>query len=111
MPLKEGYSKEVVSSNIHELVSAGHKPKQAVAIALAEARKHKMASGGVVSEANVSQQPSADLAEALVDQKDGVEETGEPVQAPPVAAAGEAPGLSDAAKQAIMAKKKLRTFM
>lgn len=37
MPLKSGASREVVSSNIKELVSAGHKQSQAVAIALKEA--------------------------------------------------------------------------
>jgi hypothetical protein len=34
MPLAPGKSKAVVSQNIHELVKAGYKPKQAVAIAL-----------------------------------------------------------------------------
>lgn len=34
MPLMQGKSKAVVSQNIHELVKAGYKPKQAVAIAL-----------------------------------------------------------------------------
>jgi hypothetical protein len=39
MPLKKGKSKEVISQNIKELVSAGHEQNQAVAIALTEARK------------------------------------------------------------------------
>lgn len=49
MPLKKGHSREVVSNNIRELVDSGHKPKQAIAIALANARKYKkMAEGGWV---------------------------------------------------------------
>lgn len=47
MPMMKGHSKEVVHSNIKELVKAGHKPKQAIAIALSQARKHKMAEGGM----------------------------------------------------------------
>lgn len=41
MPLKKGSSKEVVSANIRELIAAGHPQKQAVAIALSEARRWK----------------------------------------------------------------------
>lgn len=41
MPLKEGSSKETVSKNIKELRDAGHPQKQAIAIALEEARKGK----------------------------------------------------------------------
>lgn len=49
MPLGKGYSREVVSKNIHEMVRAGHKPRQAIAAALANARKYKkMAEGGMV---------------------------------------------------------------
>ena len=39
MPLKPGKSKVVVSQNISELVKSGRKPKQAVAIALSQARQ------------------------------------------------------------------------
>ena len=47
MPLKSGHSREVVSSNIKELVKAGHPQRQAIAIALRESRKaKKMAMGG-----------------------------------------------------------------
>jgi hypothetical protein len=34
MPLKQGISRKVISSNIHEMVASGHPVKQAVAAAL-----------------------------------------------------------------------------
>lgn len=39
MPLKEGPSEDTISANIKELVSAGHDPKQAAAIAYKKAGK------------------------------------------------------------------------
>lgn len=39
MPLKEGYSKEVIQENIREMIKAGHDPKQAMAAAYSNARK------------------------------------------------------------------------
>lgn len=39
MPLKRGKSKETVSSNISELRHSGYPQKQAIAIALSQARK------------------------------------------------------------------------
>lgn len=51
MPLKKGSSHEIVSSNVRELMNAGHPQKQAIAISLASKRKYKkMAQGGMVNE-------------------------------------------------------------
>jgi len=41
MPLKRGYSKEVIAENIKREIAAGKEQKQAVAIALNSARKNK----------------------------------------------------------------------
>jgi hypothetical protein len=37
MPLKQGSSREVIQSNIKELINAGHSPSQSAAIAYKEA--------------------------------------------------------------------------
>ncbi len=39
MPLKSGKSQKVVSKNIREMIKAGHPAKQAIAAAMATARK------------------------------------------------------------------------
>ena len=41
MPLKKGSSRSTISSNIREMVAAGHPRRQAVAAALNTARKGK----------------------------------------------------------------------
>ena len=41
MPLKKGKSRAVISTNIREMVKAGHPQKQALAAALSTARKSK----------------------------------------------------------------------
>lgn len=41
MPLRAGKSKQVISSNIREMIKAGHPRKQAVAAALSKARGKK----------------------------------------------------------------------
>ena len=49
--LKKGHSREVISQNIREMIASGHKPKQAIAASLANARKSKkMAEGGMMEE-------------------------------------------------------------
>lgn len=39
MPLKKGSSKSTISSNISEMIKAGHPRKQAIAASLNQARK------------------------------------------------------------------------
>jgi len=45
MPLKRGSSSKTVSSNVRKLMDEGYSQKQAVAIALANARKKKTTKG------------------------------------------------------------------
>lgn len=46
MPLKEGSSKEIIQENIYEMIKAGHDPKQAMAAAYTNARKHSGVDSG-----------------------------------------------------------------
>jgi hypothetical protein len=49
VPLHKGHTHSVISTNVKELMRSGYKPKQSIAIALANARKYrKMADGGQV---------------------------------------------------------------
>ncbi|WP_421696939.1 hypothetical protein [Ancylobacter sp.] len=52
MPLKSGASDETISTNIREMMRAGHPQKQAVAAALAQYRKR--AEGGIAPDAAAS---------------------------------------------------------
>ena len=49
MPLKQGYSQKTISSNIAEMMRAGHPQNQSIAAALSTARKSR-ATGGAASE-------------------------------------------------------------
>lgn len=53
MPLQKGKSQKVVSSNISEMVRAGHPQKQAVAAALSQARKSRATGGAAQARTHV----------------------------------------------------------
>lgn len=57
MPLMKGHSREVVAHNIKEMVRAGHPHKQAIAAALASARKYKKMSEGGMPEREENDEP------------------------------------------------------
>jgi hypothetical protein len=48
MPLKSGKSQKTISSNIGEMIAAGHPQKQAIAAALETARRSAKATGGQI---------------------------------------------------------------
>ena len=82
MPLKKGSSRETVSHNIKEMVASGHKPKQAIAASLANARKYKnMAKGGQVFQEGDDESDESLHEDALgsVDSHADEGEAGEPI--------------------------------
>lgn len=100
MPLQAGHSQDVITSNIKELMRSGKKPKQAIAIAIVEAQKHKknLSTGGIVGTDGADTKDA--LTQALTDTNESAIES----QSLPNAV------LSDDAKQAILDKKKKRNF-
>ncbi len=129
MPLKEGHSKEVVSENVRELVKSGRKPKEAIAIALASARKSKkMYNGGEVTIQHVDdekpQNIDKDETMKYIDYEEHPKERGavDDKNKPALdmdnhmyAEGGEVKGLAEAlseeAKHAIAAKKAKRRYV
>ena len=53
MPLQKGKSQETISSNISEMVRAGHPQEQAVAAAMETARRSRAEGGAEIGRAHV----------------------------------------------------------
>lgn len=107
MPLAKGHSSQVISSNIKELVGSGKNQKQAIAIALSEARRSKKMAGGGMIEEPVKQTPPEALINALTQN----EETQTPMPSEPMPEPKmQGPGLNEMQKQAILNRKKTRVF-
>lgn len=118
MPLKMGHAPEIISGNIKELVKSGRDPKQAIAIALSNARKSKkMAMGGMVDGDESENRNLMELNQDAYMDPDAVanpEEISEMAIVPEVSLSegGEVPMMiSDDAMQAVMDKKKKRRYM
>lgn len=123
MPLEKGSSHDVIAGNIKELIRTGTKPKQAIAMAVTEARLHK------------TSEPAAPIAEAApavpeltFEETHAATEASEPrgpraVLSKPVNASEPSPeldaksqipdanGLTDSAKRAILARKAKRAYV
>lgn len=109
MPLKPGHSQKVISENVKELIGTGRTQKEAVAIALSQARKSKrMAGGGVVEEPSAEPPQESAMAEALTQSEEMPTEEIEagPKEEPQV----HEQGLSQFQKEAILKRKRSRVF-
>lgn len=102
--MQEGSSQETITSNIKELLRSGKKPKEAIAMAIAEAHKFKTLNPPPQGEEPVTSGVTGALADALGGQAEAV--LAPEKQLPE--SANQA--LSDDAKQAILDAKKKRNF-
>ena len=66
MPLKPGFSKEVLQDNIRELIKAGHDPKQSVAIAYSNARKSHGVDADESHKRDLTEEPDSDIVAFIV---------------------------------------------
>ena len=66
MPLKEGYSKETIRTNIAELVKSGHPQNQAVAIAYSNARKSHGVDAEESHKRDLNEEPDSEIVAFIV---------------------------------------------